>query len=208
MKLYPICLKLDNIACCVVGGGSIALRKVRTLLKSSNNITVVSPDLCDQLRQLHKKKAFYYQKSEYRKIFIKNAFLIIAATNDQNVNKKIVADANKMGKLINVVDVPQQCNFYLPAVIDKKGILLSISTQGAFPGLAKKIRQTMAGMIKKYADNISVLAKLRDAIKNNCKDEKMKKMLIGKLLNDVVLDLVEKKKIRNLEDLKLYLNIL
>lgn len=208
MKLYPICLKLDNIACCVVGGGIVALRKVRVLLKSSNNITVISPELCAQLKILYKKKAFYYHKSEYKSFFIKDAFLIIAATNDQKVNKQIVADANKMGKLINVVDVPNQCNFYLPAVIDKKGILLSISTQGAFPGLAKKIRQATEVMIKKYADNIRILVKLREEIKNNYIDKKVKKQLMDALLDEQVLELVEKKQVRKIEELKAYLNIL
>jgi siroheme synthase-like protein len=207
MRLYPICLKLDNIACCVVGGGNVALRKVRTLIKSSANVTVVSPDLCEQLKRLHKKGAFNYQKSQYEKNFIKKAFLIIAATNDQKVNKQIVADANKLHKLINVVDVPSQCNFYLPAVVDSKGILFSVSTQGAFPGLAKKIRQSAELMIKKYADNIAVLAKLRETIKCNCLDKKIKKNLMKRLLDEDVLELVDKKKILNIDDLKSYLNI-
>lgn len=208
MKLYPICLKLDNMACCVVGGGSVALRKVKTLLKSSNNITVISPELCKPLQNLYKKEAFYYHKSEYKIFFIKDSFLIIAATNDQKVNKQIVADAKKMGKLINVVDVPNQCNFYLPAVIDKKGILLSISTQGAFPGLAKKIRQSTELMIKKYTDNINTLVKLREEIKNNYIEKKAKKQLMEALLDDQVLELIGKKQISKLEGLKAYLNIL
>lgn len=196
------------MTCCVIGGGSVALRKVRSLLKSSDKIMVISPDLCPQLKKLYKKKAFEYQKAEYKRKLIKNAFLIIAATNDQKVNTQIVQDANKMGKLINVVDVPRQCNFYLPAVVNKKGILLSISTQGAFPGLAKKIRQAAAVMIKKYADNVRILTKLRDAIKIKYKDKKIKKKLINALLDDRILELISNKEIGNLDQLTAYLNIL
>ncbi|MBU1043716.1 MAG: bifunctional precorrin-2 dehydrogenase/sirohydrochlorin ferrochelatase [Candidatus Omnitrophica bacterium] len=207
MILYPVCLKLDKMLCCVIGGGAVALRKVQTLLKSSDNITIISPKLCFQLKQLHKKNAFNYQKTEYKKNFIKDAFLIIAATNDQAVNAQIVKDANKMGKLINVVDVPEQCNFYLPSVVNKKGILLSISTQGAFPGLAKKIRQDTAVMIKKYADNIGVLSRLRDEIKLKHKDKRTKKRLIDALLDDKILELINNKKIRKLVELKAHLKI-
>ncbi len=208
MRLYPICLKLDNLACCVIGGGTVALRKVRALLESSDNITVISPDLCSQLKKLHEKNAFLYQQSKYKKTHIKKAFLIIAATNDLKVNKQIVSDANKMGKLINVVDVPHQCNFYLPAVVNKKGILLAVSTQGAFPGLARKIRQTTGEMIKKYSDNMSVLSKLRNEIKNNYKNNKIKKQLMIALLDDHILELINGKKITKLEQLKARLRIL
>jgi len=208
MRLYPICLKLDNLACCVIGGGIVALRKVRALLKSSNNITVISPELCPQLKRLNKKNVFLYHQSEYKNTFIRKAFLIIAATNDSKVNKQIVLDAKKMGKLINVVDVPHQCNFYLPAVINKKEILFTVSTQGAFPGLAKKIRQSTGEMIKKYADNISILSKLRDEIKSNCKNKKIKKQLMDALLDDQVLELINKKKIINLKQLESRLRIL
>jgi precorrin-2 dehydrogenase/sirohydrochlorin ferrochelatase len=185
-----------------VGGGTVALRKVRTLFKSTHNITVISPDLCRELKQMLKQGKFVYKKAKYNKKFVKNAFLIIAATDDNEVNAQIVADANRLGKLVNVVDVPHQCNFYLPSVINKKGILLSISTQGAFPGLAKKIRQNAQAMIEKYADSLSVLSKLREQIKKNCQDNRKKRILMNKLLDDKVLSLIKSKKICSFKDLE------
>lgn len=204
MKLYPACLKLKNVCCLVIGGGEVALRKVKSLVECQAKITVVSPQLCPGLEVLKKKKSFFYWDSIYKKQFLKDAFLVIAATNDLKTNTRIAQEATRLGKLVNVVDQPGLCNFYIPAVIRKEPFLLCISTQGVFPGLAKKLRMEFSQSLNQYQKIIDVLSSLRTQIKKIFKQPKTRSRLIKKLLKPEAIRLIKAKKIKNLEDFKRY----
>ncbi len=205
MRLYPIFLKLEDVSCCVIGGGAVALRKVKSLLEGRARISVVSPELCSPLLLLKKKKLFIHRKDKYKKKFLKGKFLVIAATNDERVNKRIAIDAKAMNLLVNVVDGPKECNFYVPSVLHKNGISMAISTQGAFPGMSRKIKEECASVFQKYAKSFKRLAGLRKDIYNRDETVKLKKIFAKNLIRADVLEMIEKKKICNIDDLKAYL---
>ncbi|MCK4993683.1 MAG: bifunctional precorrin-2 dehydrogenase/sirohydrochlorin ferrochelatase [Candidatus Omnitrophica bacterium] len=205
MRLYPIFLKLENASCCVIGGGTVALRKVKALLKSKARITVVSPVLCPGLLSLKKKSLFQYKKSKYKNALLKNQFLVIAATNDAKVNKKISADAATLQILVNVVDSPIECNFYVPSLLSRDGLLLAISTQGEFPGMAKKIKEECSHIFQKYAKSFKKLAALRKDIYNGDGTYKQKVIRAKSLMRPDILKMVESKKICNVDALKAHL---
>lgn len=207
IKLYPIFLKLENISCAVIGGGTVALRKVRSLLRSRARITVVSPELCAGLKLLKKQKLFTHCQNKYQKKFLNGKFLIIAATNDERVNKKIAADAKKMKILMNVVDSPKECNFYVPAVLHKNGISMAISTQGASPGLSGKIKEECSPVFQKYAKSFKRLARLRKSIYNGKKTYRDKVILAKSLMRPDILKMIENRKICSIDGLKAYLKI-
>ncbi|MDO8970038.1 MAG: bifunctional precorrin-2 dehydrogenase/sirohydrochlorin ferrochelatase [Saprospiraceae bacterium] len=208
MKLYPISLKLDAVPCIVVGGGTVALRKVQSLLESAACVTLVSPRLCPKLGMLYKKKAFRYVRSVYREKFLKGMFLVIAATDRPGVNEQVARDAALRRLLVNVVDYPDWCNFYVPALIRKNGVLISISTQGAFPGLAKKIRQECMAVVGGYSGNLKRIVALRNQIKQECGNKRERKKMIERLLSPSVMALIGQKKIRTFSDLKKHRGVL
>ncbi|MDD5747383.1 MAG: bifunctional precorrin-2 dehydrogenase/sirohydrochlorin ferrochelatase [Candidatus Omnitrophica bacterium] len=201
MKLYPVYLKLDAVSCLVVGGGMVAWRKVQALLLSGARVTVVSPGVCGGLRLLIRKQRVCYENSAYQKKFLAGKFLVIAATDHPEVNERIARDAGQRGMPVNVVDYPALCNFYVPSVMRKNGIMVSISTQGAFPGLAKKLRQEFQPVIGIYAKHLRRLALLRNEIKREIKDLRVRKRMLECLLDPEVIALIDKKRIRTLSDL-------
>lgn len=184
MKLYPVCLKLEQKKCLVVGGGVIACRKVKSLLECNATVIVVSPTLCKPLERLRRNRRFQYKKEEYKKIFLKDVFLVVAATDKMEINEQVAKDAQRKKILLNVVDVPQLCDFYVPAVARKDPLLLAISTQGEFPGLAKVLRKELQPWISKRANKVKVLAKLRNQIKQKVDDKKIRAGLIKKLMTE------------------------
>ncbi len=183
----------------------MALRKVKSLLECRARITVVSPELCRRLKLLHKKELFVYKKYKYQKKFLKNNFLVIAATNDERVNKKVAADAMAMNLLVNVVDSPQECNFYVPAMMRKNEMLLTISTQGAFPGMSRKIKEECAPVFHKYAKFFKRLTRLRKEIYGGDETSASKRILMKNLIRSDVLEMIGNKTILDVNDLKEYL---
>ena len=116
--MYPILLKLKNKKILVVGGGKIAERKIIRLLKAEANISLISPEITDGLQKFVDEKKLAYNKRKFIKNDLKNVFLVIAATNDREVNHLIFRESEKNGILINVIDDPDYCNFYVTGIID------------------------------------------------------------------------------------------
>ncbi|OGS43439.1 MAG: hypothetical protein A2539_10670 [Elusimicrobia bacterium RIFOXYD2_FULL_34_15] len=143
MKFYPISLNLENKKVVVVGGGNIAERKIRGLIKYGAKITLVSPVLTTNLNKLVKKNKITGIKKKYTVSVIKDAFMIFACTSDNKINKEIFNDAERLGVLVNVCDYTNGCRFIVPAVIRKKGVVISISTDGKQPVLSKKFKEVL-----------------------------------------------------------------
>lgn len=165
MKYYPALLDLKGKKCLVVGGGHVAYRKTCSLLKAGARVSIVSPVLTKSLMHISKRKRIFHIKSEYHKKFLKNAFLIIAATNKKEVNLKISKDAHALGMLVNVVDAPDLSNFIMPAVLSNRDLIISISTSGKAPVLSKKIKEDLKKLIPGYAKMVRPLASIRRKLK-------------------------------------------
>ncbi len=165
-ELYPIFLKVSQLNVLIVGGGKVACEKLTFLLKSSPNanVSVVSIDCDDEVLHLASTHNVAIIKSRYTKLAIKNKQLIIAATNNEQVNKQIYEDAKAENILINVADTPQLCDFYLGGVITKGNVKIAISTNGKSPILAKRLRQFFEEVIPEnihdLAENLNLYRKL------------------------------------------------
>ncbi len=141
---YIACLKLARRRCLVVGGGDIGLEKVEGLLAAEGDVTLVAPDAIPALESLAAEGSIDWERRGYRPEDLEGAFMVIAATNDTDVNIGIYEDAERRAMLVNVVDVPPLCNFILPAIVRTGPLAIAISTAGASPALAKRIRNQIA----------------------------------------------------------------
>src|SRR3954469_8514900 len=162
IPFYIACLKLSGRRCRVVGGGDIGLEKVEGLLACEGDVTLIAPDAIEPLRQLAAEGSIKWIQREYQEGDLEGTFMAIAATNDTDVNIKVYEDAEKRAMLVNVVDVPPLCNFILPAVFRSGPIAIAISTAGASPALAKRMRNQIA---EEYGEPYARLAELLNEVR-------------------------------------------
>jgi siroheme synthase-like protein len=141
---YIACLRLSGRNCLVVGGGEIGLEKVEGLLACDGQVTLVAPEANDELRALAAEGSITWEQRPYEDSDLEGKFLAIAATDDTDINISVYDAAERRAMLVNVVDVPSLCNFILPAVIRTGPLAIAISTAGASPALAKRIKREIA----------------------------------------------------------------
>jgi siroheme synthase-like protein len=155
---YIACLKLTARRCVVIGGGDIGLEKVEGLLACDGDVTLIAPDAIEPLQELAREGSIKWEQREYAGIDdLEATFIAIAATNDTDVNIRVYEDAEKRAMLVNIVDVPPLCNFILPAIVRTGPLAIAISTAGASPALAKRIKREIAD---KYGEPYARLAEM------------------------------------------------
>ena len=154
---YIACLKLTGRRCVVVGGGDVGLEKVEGLLACDGDVVLVAPDAVEPLRELAEEGSIRWERREYEPADLERTFIAIAATNDTDVNIRVFEDAERRAMLVNVVDVPPLCNFILPAIHRSGPLAIAISTAGASPALAKRLKREIA---EQYGDPYARLAEL------------------------------------------------
>ncbi len=145
--LLPIFVKLEGSPCLVVGGGAVALQKVRSLLECGAHVTVVAPDATDEIRDLEQRGNIAWHRRRYVVEDIAGHRLVIAATNDPGVNHTVYGDAVAAGVLANAVDDPPFCDFYFGSVVRRGPLQIGISTGGESPALAQRLRQQLEQLI-------------------------------------------------------------
>ena len=141
---YIACLRLSGRNCLVVGGGEVGLEKVEGLLACDGRVTLVAPDAVDELRELAAEGSISWERRAFEPADLEGKFLAIAATGTTEVNISVYDEAERRAKLVNVVDVPSLCNFILPAIVRTGPLAIAISTAGASPALAKRIKREIA----------------------------------------------------------------
>jgi precorrin-2 dehydrogenase / sirohydrochlorin ferrochelatase len=137
---YIACLKLTGRRCVVVGGGEIGLEKVEGLLACDGRVVLIAPEIEPALEQLAEEGSIEWIRRRYERGDLEGTFMAIAATNDTDVNIGVYNDAEERAMLVNVVDVPPLCNFILPAIVRTGPLAIAISTAGASPALAKRMK--------------------------------------------------------------------
>ena len=163
---YPVFLNLNGRRCVVIGGGQIAEGKVLKLLDSGAKTIVISPDTTQGLRNAAGRGDVELKLRKYQAGDLEGAFLVIAATNDRVVNQEIFEEAENLSVLLNAVDDPARCSFIAPSIVERGPVTLAISTGGASPALARKLRETLAeSPALDWADATGVLSKARRIIK-------------------------------------------
>ena len=164
---YPVFLDLENKNCVIIGGGTLAEGKIAKLLESGAKITVISPEINAGIRGALQQGKLEWKAQEYQLGDLAGAFLGIAATNVRSVNDLIFQEAEDLGVLLNVVDKPEQCSFIHPSIVTRGPVTLAISTGGASPALARKLRETLnVSSALDWADLAGVLSRARKQVKN------------------------------------------
>jgi precorrin-2 dehydrogenase len=138
---YIACLRLKGRRCVVIGGGDIGLEKVEGLLACEGEVTLVAPEAHPELEQLALEGSIRWERRSYEAGDLDGALIAIAATNDTEINIRVFEDAEERAMLVNVVDVPPLCNFILPAIVRTGPLAVAISTAGASPALAKRMKR-------------------------------------------------------------------
>ena len=163
IPFYIACLKLSGRRCVVIGGGDIGLEKVEGLLACDGDVTLIAPGASEPLRELAAEGSIRWEQREYAGAAdLEGVFMAIAATDDTDVNIQVYDDAERRAMLVNVVDVPPLCNFILPAIIRTGPLAIAISTAGASPALAKRIRDEIA---EEYGEPYARLAILLNDVR-------------------------------------------
>ena len=191
MSSYPVSLNLEDRKCVIIGGGIIAERKVVTLLEAGAVVRVVSPKLTDKLQELANNNSIEYISSDYQTQHLDSAFLVIAATNNREVNKAVFEEAKQRGMLVNVVDDPELCTFFAPAVVRRGDLTISVSTSGKSPSLSRRIREQLeASYGPEYGDFVQLLGEIRAEVIEQNLDYNESARAFREILNSEVLDML------------------
>ena len=159
---YIACLKLSCRRCLVVGCGDVGLEKVEGLLACGGDVTLIAPDARPALREYAEEGSITWAKRPYEGAAdLEGAFMVIAATDDSEVNIAVYEDAEARAMLVNVVDVPPLCNFILPAIVRSGPLAIAISTAGASPALAKRMKREISELFGEDYSRLAVI--LNDA---------------------------------------------
>ncbi len=168
---YPLFLKTTGKRCVVVGGGQVAVRKVRALLEYKASVEVISPELCSELGQLVESGEIQILHREYRAGDLKGAVIAIAATDDSDINLRVAKEAQGKAVLVNVVDDAESSDFILPSYVRRGDVTIAISTAGRSPALARKIRTKLE---KDFGAEYACLARLIDEVRAEVKRQGIK----------------------------------
>jgi precorrin-2 dehydrogenase/sirohydrochlorin ferrochelatase len=183
-------VNLAHTPCVVIGGGEVAVRKVAALRSAGARPRVISPALCDTLREQVRSGELEAIEREFQPGDLAGVRLAIAATDNPQVNEAVWREAQAVGCLVNVVDDPDRCNFYLPATIRRGALTLSVSTDGRSPLLARRIRQALEAQLEPaYEAYLDLLGELRPTVQERIPPSQRKQVWEA-ILDSNVLDLI------------------
>jgi precorrin-2 dehydrogenase/sirohydrochlorin ferrochelatase len=172
-KLYPMLVDLTGKRCLVVGGGSVAERKVTLLVECGADVELVSPTTTSRLAALAATGALRVRRRRVRPSDLAGAFLVVVATDDREVNREVAERVRGAGGLVNVADDPEACTFLVPSVLRRGDLTIAISTGGGSPALAKKLRQRLEQTVgPEYEAYLSALRLLRERARQAIADPK------------------------------------
>ena len=180
MNLYPIMLKVRGRMAVVIGGGPVAMRKVRSLRKAGARVRVVAEEFADEtdLTNVETIRQSYHAK------FLETATLVFACTNDQALNARIATDARRMGALVNCVEQPADCDFYVPAIVSRGDVVVAIGTGGAAPALAAELKKQIDLMPPDQIGEFTrALAEMRKQLQTEVADIQQRSEIMKKLSN-------------------------
>ncbi|MBW2642934.1 MAG: bifunctional precorrin-2 dehydrogenase/sirohydrochlorin ferrochelatase [Deltaproteobacteria bacterium] len=196
MKYYPVNLDIRNRKCLVVGGGTVGTRKVMTLLNCGAKVTVVSSDVAEKLQELSDGDIIKLEKRPFQISDLDKMFLVMGATDNQEINREIHSEAERLGVLCNIADRPEVCNFILPAIVNRGDLIIAISTSGKSPAFAKKIRKDLEKVFgTEYAEFLKLMGEIRNKLLSEDHEPEAHKHLFEKLIKR---DLIKMIKDRNI----------
>lgn len=202
MQYYPVNLDVKDRNCLVVGGGRVGSRKVRNLLECGARVTVISPEATPELEELAGQGQIQWHTRDYRASDLDDTFLVIGATDDQRLNRKIHQDAEMVQRLCNIADQPDLCNFILPAIMRQGDLMIAVSTGGKSPAFAKHLRHQLE---KHYGPEYGALLQLMGAIRKRLLAEEhapeAHKTLFEQLIGGGLLEMIRSDDRKNINSL-------
>lgn len=183
MSLYPINLKIENSLCLVVGGGEVALRKSLGLLQAGARVRVISLDLVPGLLQLVKNKEVEWFERSFAEGDLEGVYLVFAATNNRQVQLLVEKESKKHKVLLNSADAPLESDFHVPAHFRRGQMIVTVSTGGGSPALAKIIkRQLEKEIVPEYRDVVELMGLIRESVIANSGDHGKNREIFRRLL--------------------------
>lgn len=190
-ELFPAFLDLSSQACLVIGGGIVAERKIKALLSSEAVIHVVSPDLTSFLMNLVEQGRIIYYARKFLPEDIEEKFLVISAAGDKEVNNYLNGVYLNKGFLLNIVDEPDKGNFFVPAVVKRGNLQLAISTSGASPLLARRIRERLEKDFgSEYERFLDILSETRKEVLSCVPEPEKRQKIFQELIDSDILELL------------------
>jgi len=192
MKYYPIFLALRDRPCLVVGGGEVAERKALSLLEAGADVTVVSPTLSHKLAELGHTTKIAHIKRTFEEHDLAGMFLVVAATDSEEVNTAVARACQKKHLLVNVAAPPDASTFIVPSVVERGDLAIAISTSGDSPGLAKRIRLELEERYgREYEGLLDRLGALRNRLREEVGEESVRRDILDAVLDSDVLYLLK-----------------
>jgi precorrin-2 dehydrogenase/sirohydrochlorin ferrochelatase len=184
MKLFPINLNIRGRKAMVVGGGAVAVRKCRSLLEAGAAVTVIAPDITAELQRLHREGKISLLPRPYLAGDLTGMFLVFAATDNRAVNQAVAGEAKRLGILVSVADEPAEGTFSSPSVVRRGDLLLTISTGGRSPALARRIRQDLEARYgPEYGDIVTIVGAYREKLLTEGRESAYNGQLFNELLD-------------------------
>ncbi len=185
VSLYPVCLNITGKLCVVIGGGSVAERKVEGLLAAGGRVRVISPEVTSSLAALAKEDRIEWRRKAYAAGDLDDAFLVFAATDSREVQEAVCRDAEQAAMLINVADDPDHCAFQVPATVHRGDLTLSVGTGGRSPAVAAMIRRQLEREFgREYAVLLELVAMIREHVLTDDRTPRERKILFQNILHD------------------------
>ncbi len=202
MRYYPIHLDIRGRSCLVVGGGGVGTRKANTLLSCGARVTVVSPQATEELRRMASGGLITLRERQYICTDLDDAFLVIGATDDEDLNRRISTDAERRNILCNIADRPEKCNFILPSIVQRGDLVITISTSGKSPALAKKLRQGLEAQFgAEYALLLEMLGAVRKRLLAQDHAPEAHKPIFEMLVNSDILNWIRQQRMEEINRL-------
>lgn len=192
MSKYPIFIELRNKRVVIIGGGQIGYRKAMALLETQCKLVVVAQAVCDGLESLCAQNQVDLVLGPYQAEYLHGAMLVVAATNNRQLNEQIYQACQARQILCNVVDQPDLCDFYVPAIVKRGNLQIAVSTNGASPAFASHVRQTLEALYtEKHGEFLELLGWAREQTLARLTDPDQKKALSGWLASEASFDIFD-----------------
>ena len=192
MSYFPFFMDIRHKKCVIVGGGTVALRKIEKLILFEPDITIVAPEISDEIILIQGIRII---KREFIDSDIDGAFFVITATNDKRLNEHIFQMCSDKGIPVNTVDDKEKCTFIFPALIKQEYVTVAVSTEGKSPIYARYLRESIERMLDKRTDDIiQLLSDVRSRIKHEISIEENRKLAFEKILalalDDIITEII------------------
>ena len=194
---YPIFIDVENRDVVIVGGGAVCARKAETMMRYGANVTVVAPEVTDEIAKWAKSGRLQVKRKEYEEADLDGASIVIASTDDESINGRVARDCRRRKIPVNVVDVTHLCEFIVPAIVEQGSVQLAVSTGGKSPALARTLKEDLQKFVgPEYAEINDLLGTLRPSAKKVLPTDVDRKRFFDGIIALGVVDMVRSGKRR------------